>query len=353
MSIGIGNMYDAGIRKAAILVASLDPATADLLLDQLDPECADQVRLAVMDVDEIDARQRQRVIDEFYCRGSMIPDQSPPGIELDSPLGQTLLSAVAQSPCHSERSEESGRCEILRCDQDDGHTGRTSGVAAPFSFLHEAEEAKLCQLLNGERPQTIALVLSHLPPQRSGEVLARFAPPLQVEVVRRLADLQNADPETLREIEQALETRFSRQFAIERSQAAGPETAERILAACPGRVAAGILGNLATCDMALAERLGHRQIEFDDLNRFDTATLLAVFRAAEPELTQAALLGAPPAFVERILAGMSEADAMRLRRKLDCPGPIRLRDIDEAKRQIAALTQRMLLSNSSGTAAAA
>ena len=83
----------------------------------------------------------------------------------------------------------------------------------PFGFLHEAEEENLAQLLAGERPQTIALVLSHLPAERAGDVLARFAPVQQVEVVRRLVDLENSDPEALHDVERALESRLSQQFA--------------------------------------------------------------------------------------------------------------------------------------------
>ena len=66
-----------------------------------------------------------------------------------------------------------------------------------------------------------------------------------------------------------------------------------------------ILDNLAEFDRALAEQLGRRPMEFDDLAQLDDATLWAVFRAAEPEVALLALLGAPPPLVERILAGMS------------------------------------------------
>jgi flagellar motor switch protein FliG len=267
------------------------------------------------------------------------------------------LSAAEQASCHSERSEESDRCEILGCAQDDGppHSAIvTNGDVPPFGFLRDAEEEKLSELLGDERPQTVALVLSHLPPERAGAVLSGLAPPLQVEVVRRLVDLENTDPETVREVERALETRLSRQFAIERSRAAaGPETVERILAACPSRVAGHILDNLAMHDQTLADQLGRRRIEFDELARLDDATLSAVFRAAEPQVAQAALLGTSPTLVERIINGMSAERARRLRRKLDCPGPIRLSDVDEAKRQIAALAQGMLPTNPSRTAAAA
>jgi flagellar motor switch protein FliG len=333
MIAATGNIHEAGIRKAAILVASLDQAAADLLLAQLSPEWADRVREAVMAIDQIDAQQQQRVIDEFRRIGPMIPGECPPGIELDSlaaPTGQTSLSAPAQAE--------------LPAPPDD---------SPPFGFLHETEEEDLSQLLGGERPQTIALVLSHLPPQRAGEVLAHFAPPRQVEVVRRLADLENTDSETLRQIEQALETRLLRQFAVERSRAAGPEAVARILAACPSPVVGGILDNLAQYDPALAEQLGHVPMEFDDVEQLDDATLRAVFRAAGPEVALAALLGSPPPLVERVLGGMTAAKARSLRRKLDCPGPIRLSDVEEARQQIAALARQMSRGSRSKTALAA
>ena len=119
----------------------------------------------------------------------------------------------------------------------------------PFGFLCEAEEEKLSQLLGGERPQTVALVLSHLPPARAGEVLARFAPPLQVEVVRRLVDLENADPETLREVEQALETRLAAAVR-HRAQPHGRAENRRAESLPPVRrhVAGRILDNLAQFD---------------------------------------------------------------------------------------------------------
>ena len=55
-----------GLRKAAILVASLDTAAADAVLDQLTPEQARQVREIVVEMDDIDQGEQRRVIDEFF-----------------------------------------------------------------------------------------------------------------------------------------------------------------------------------------------------------------------------------------------------------------------------------------------
>jgi flagellar motor switch protein FliG len=137
-----------------------------------------------------------------------------------------------------------------------------------------------------------------------------------------------------------LEARLSQKFAIQRGRAAGPEAMARILAACDGRVAGSILDNLATYDRTLAEQLGCRPLEFDDLLEFDDAALLAVFQAAEPQVAHAALLGATPELLERLLCCMDPPEAAHLRYSLNHPGPISLRDIEEARRQLAASAQR-------------
>jgi flagellar motor switch protein FliG len=327
MDVATISLQDTGIRKAAILVATLDQAAADLLLAKLGPERADLVRQAVKYLDEIDVEERQRIIDEFHRIGPMVPSSSASGIELD------------RLPARSSRRAAS---TVASADGDE---------PPPFDFLREAEDEKLASLLCSERPPTVALVLSHLPPERAGEVLACLTPALQIEVVRRLVDLENTDPESLREIERALESRWSRQFAMECRRDAGPEAVAKILAACDPRVRGKILDNLASHDRQLAEQLGDRPLAFDDIAEFSDAALLAVYRAADPELFLLAFLGAPPALLERLLRRLPKDEAKRLRHTLDHPGPIRLSDVEEARRQIAVVAQKISRNHPGKTAA--
>ena len=329
MIAGTNHKHEAGIRKAAILVASLDPAAAEALLDRLDSEQAQRVGEAAAVLGPIDAEERQRVVDEFLRVGPMVPQRCPPGIELDGQPAEELRQPI-QEP-----------------DQPMQHDG------PPFRFLREAEGEKLARLLGGERPQTIALVLSHLSPQRAAGVLAHLPSLLQVEVIRRLVDLEETDPEVLREVERTLETRLSRQFAVQRRRVAGFEAVAGILDACDRRTGEQLLENLAACDRELAEKLSPRTIDFDELTALDDAALSQVFHAAEPEVAQTALVGASPLLVERLLRTMASKEAKRLRRKLNHPGPIRLSDVEDARRQIAALAQRMLSTNPNKPAFAA
>ncbi len=79
------NLTNAGIRKAAILVACLDRAAADAVLEQLGPEQAQRVRQAVVVLDEIPDDEQQCVIDEFCQHKPLLPAREPWGLDLESP----------------------------------------------------------------------------------------------------------------------------------------------------------------------------------------------------------------------------------------------------------------------------
>lgn len=315
MNLAATRIDDPGIRKAAVLVASLDHVSADLLLDQLDGRQADLVRQAVMELDEIDDAERRRVVNEFRGISSLVPDESPAGIELtDLPPRRT-----GQRRASDEASESS----------------------RPFGFLHDAENENLVELLNDERPQTVALVLSHLSPERSADVLDHLAPALQVEVVRRLVDLDKTDPQMLREIEDALENRLARLIDVESRRSAGPQSVARMLDSCDGSVRRRILENIAVEDCSLAERFGRREPSFDDVAHCSDAVLAEIYRTVDSEVFEAALLGMSSLLLERFLRCMSPNEAKLARRKLACPGPIRLSDVEEARCEIALLAGQL------------
>jgi len=316
----IMKLSNEGLRKAAILVASLDTAAADAVLDQLTPEQARQVREIVMEMDDIDLGEQRRVIDDFFHIRPKVPANAAAGVELDGRLAW-LTSRDPTEPFDASPS--------------------AAPAEHPFRFLQEAEAEKLLRVLSSERPQTIALVLSHLSPVRAGAVLARLPENVQVEVIRRLVDLGETDPEILREVEETLRSRLSQQVEMQRRCVAGLQAVAGILQATDSRIGMQILDNLASHDRALAEKLGPQQLLFNDLADLNGSLLAEVFDEAGPELMLPALLGAVPQLVSRVLAHISPADARAIRLKLDHPGPIRLSDVEEARRQVARIASRL------------
>jgi flagellar motor switch protein FliG len=317
------NLSQQGLRKAAVLVACLDSRAADALLDQLEDDEAGRVRQLAVELDDIDATERQRVIDEFRRVGPLVPDKCPPGIELAGTLAARFASPTADA------------------DADEISEARPAAGGRPFDFLRQAEADKLVRLLESERPQTIALVLSHLPPERAGQVLSRLGPALQVDVVRRLVDLEETDAEILRDVESALATRLAQEIPIARRRVVGLQAVSGILQASERGVGVQILETLAAHDQSLADRLVRRPLQFEELEQLDDDDLAATFQRAGRDLSMLALLGVSAQFTQRVLGLVSDADAAWIEGHLQNPGPTRLRDVEEARRRVAQLARHV------------
>lgn len=305
--------HDPGIRKAAILVAALDRQSADALLERMGEAQARLVRRCVLELGGVAAEEQRRVIDEFFRAGSKHKEPPAPA----SPSERRLPG----KPAASEPPRDA--------------------QTAPFRFLQQAESEKLAGILASERPQTIALVLSHLPPQRAGAVLVRLHAPLQVEVIRRLVDLEETDPEILREVEQAIETRLSELVRMQRRRVAGLSAVAGILAASEQGVGTQILGNLNAHDRHLAERLQPGRIDFEDLVLLDDHSLAVLFSECDPKLAILALVGAPADLIERLLRRLPEPEAQAVRQRLVNIGPTRLSDMEQAQGELIELTRQL------------
>lgn len=315
------NSTDEGIRKAAVFIAALDCSAADALLDRLPDAQARRVRDAVVALRGVDSGEQRRVRDEFLRRHSMAPKPEPGGIELDGNLAHLATGTRSGAPMRAV----AGKC----------------GGSPPFAFLSDAAGGDLADALRSERPQTIALVLAHLPPRRASEVLARLEPAGQAEVIRRLASLEEADPDVVLEVEQAIQSRVARQWGIRPKRVVGMKAVEGILQMSDPRLSRTIAETLGTEAEDAAAPHPEPAIEFEELPTMDTSSLVTLFREAGRPLAAAALLGAPVAMVNRVLGGLPREESAWLRLQLDQPGPIRLRDVEEARQRITQLAMKL------------
>src|SRR5204862_776256 len=82
-------------------------------------------------------------------------------------------------------------------------------ATTPFAFLQRAESENLLTFIQDEHPQTIALILAHLPAQKAREIIVGLPSQKQVEVVKRVANMEQTNPEVVKEVERGLERRPS------------------------------------------------------------------------------------------------------------------------------------------------
>jgi flagellar motor switch protein FliG len=350
-------MLPTALRKAAILISSLDAPAADALLDQMGPEQAAKVRSAMMELDEVPASEEQQVLAEFMQRqGSPALAQAQalhaggPDVELE------ISSAVADvTPPPNEP---------------------TVHRDAPLQFLASAAPDQLARALLAEQPQTIAAVIAHLAPEQTAGVLERLPPELAIESLERMATLAPLAPAVLADLEKELVRRMARQGP----PAPGSHADKRVSAvigAMDFRQRERLLLQLSRRNAALVDRLGlspaagdlgpaaayktaHFRyrlqrsepsapkteaqapvVTFADVAQLDDESLRAVFAATEPAVVLLALTGAEERLLNRVLRQLPARDAAILRERIEHPGPVRLREIDQAQEQLAKVAGKL------------
>ncbi len=295
-------------------------ARADALLNQMSAEQSRRLRRALVELGPIDPDEQSAVIEDFFRIGPLVPEKFPGGVDLDSRLAKELGFAQAGG---SLATPPLGHWEDDR---------------APFGFLRETSGAEIAHYLEREHPQTIAVVVSHLPPERAANVLANLSARLQAEVARRLVDFEAADPDVVREIERGLQSSLAEKVRSQQRRRAGLATLEGILKATDDRTQQEILTNLEVRDEQLVRKLGPRRRPapaFADVERWDDASLALLLSRTDAEVIILALAGSSHEFVERVLAILPRPQSKALRYAIEHLGPTPLSDLEAARDELA------------------
>ncbi len=329
-------LQDEFLRKAAVLIATLDDQAAETLLDLIGREQSLRLRRMLTELAPVSLDERSVIIQEFMHAGvTGAPGlQESEGVEMDDSLVAKI--ALADSPSSSDGPVAEPMGQAL---------DRPTGAAAehsPFSFLLAATPEVLGDLLAGEHAQTISLVLSHLPSVKVAETLRQLSAAQRSDVLERLGRMQPTDDSVVAEIAQQLQRQFHRRIR-EPGRPSSLLTARRDIPESTRSPVAARLQPLGPGSPSVANDAAkaatHRDplpaFDFDDLNALNDQSLAMVFRRAEPQVSLIALTGASPNLFDRIQRQLPWREARELRRQIERLGPVRLSDVEHAQSKLA------------------
>jgi flagellar motor switch protein FliG len=348
------------MRKAAVLIRSLDAATAAGLLAQLPPEEVASVRTAMDALGPIDPDERADVAAE---------------IRLAAPVARAGTGAGVELAFSSPATCKGAPSAWLTADAST--LSKSQPIGQRFDFLERAPISSLVPYLAREHVQTIAVVLSHLPPARAAAVLAALPPRLQADALERLSVLGESDPDSLKVVEQELAAWVAAHSSQRRGARSGGAV-DAILAAADTATRDNILANVKSHKRHLAGQLADSlpppakrrtmgpdrartstpanqfgatnthafgrspsrpapavRFEFDDLLKLGAQQLAGVLGAVDANVLVLALAGSGDDLVERIAAQMPKRTGKEFRRRLRKLGPTRLSDVEAAQQAVA------------------
>ena len=210
----------------------------------------------------------------------------------------------------------------------------------PFDFIRRADPAHFLNIIQEEHPQTIALVLSYLEPNKASIILQNLPYDLRGEVARRIAIMDRTSPEILRDIELVLEKKLSA-LCDDDNYSGGVDSIVEILSRIDRASEKQILESLKDKDPELAEEIKRRMFVFEDIVLLNDRSVQRAMREVDAQDLAIALKGANAKVQEKFFKNMSKRATAMLKEDMDFMGPIRLIDVEERQQNIVSIIRHL------------
>ncbi len=211
----------------------------------------------------------------------------------------------------------------------------------PFDFVRRTDPMHLLNFIQTEHPQTIALILAYLEPQKASIILSSLPHEIQSDVAKRIATMDRTSPETLREVERVLEKKLSTLSSEDYTAAGGVESIVEILNLVDRSTEKVIIESLEEEDPELAEDIKKRMFVFEDIVMLDDRAIQKVLREVDVSEMAKALKSVDTEVQDKIFRNMSKRAATLLKEDMEYMGPIRMKDVEESQQKIVSIIRKL------------
>ncbi|MGI6420305.1 MAG: flagellar motor switch protein FliG [Thermoguttaceae bacterium] len=308
------------IRKAAVLLMSLPQDQGAQLMSMLEPAQVEAVSIEIAKTSVVAPEEQARVIQGFASANPNALTGSVGGLEVARSLLEQALGKGANSMIDNVRQSIEG---------------------LPFGFLQKVDSQHLLTFLVDEHPQTIALILSHIPPAQASSIISGLPADRQIAVIRRVAMMQQTSPEIIQTVEKGLERRMANVMSQQFENAGGAAAVAEILNVTDRATARSILENLAQEDPDLVEEIRRSMFVFEDITKFADRDIQSILKNIENSQWATALKGASEQLKKKILANMSKRAATLLEEEMEYLGPVRASSVEQMQQQIVDVIRRL------------
>jgi flagellar motor switch protein FliG len=311
----------SGARKAAVFLLSLPSESAADILKHMNQDAVEEVTREIAGLQNVSETDRMSVIQEFYYLALARANLEVGGLE----YARSLLK-------ESLPSDDANR--IMEQIEHQVHQ-------QPFNFLHKTEAENLLTFIQDEHPQTIALILAHLPTAKASEILVGLPAAKQIEVVTRIANMEQTSPEVIKEVERALEQRLSGIVTERFQKVGGVESIAEMLNLADRSTEKGILESLESEDPDLVEQIRRLMFVFEDLMLVNDKGIQAVLKEVDNDELSLSLKTASDELKQKIFSNMSERAVQLIQEDMQYMGPVRVSDVEAAQQKIVDIVRRL------------
>lgn len=311
-----------GIQKAAILFITLGPDAAAGIIKKLPESEIQKITYEIANITSVKSEQKEEILNEFIQINRAKDFILEGGLE----YARTLLGKALGVQRAKEIMEK-----VTEATQQ----------YRPFSIARKADANQLLNIISSEHPQTIALVLCYLQPDKAGQILSALPEDIQSEVAYRIASMNNTSPVVVREIEKVLDSKLSSMVKSDMTVLGGVQTLVDILNQVDRTTEKNITEGLEKENAELAEKIKESMFVFEDIITLDDVSIQRVLKEVETKELALALKGCSEEVSNAIFRNQSKRAAATLKEDMEFLGPVRLMDVEKAQQRIVSVIRRL------------
>lgn len=310
-----------GKEKAAILLISLGPEVSSDVFKHLDDEEVEKLTLEIANQNKIDPGLKKQIQQEF--------------IQLQQANDYINSGGINYAKKILEKSFGPDKTRRII----DRLTATLQ--VRPFDSIRKSDPSQLLNFIQGEHPQTIALILAYVNAEQASQVLSMLPTDVQSKVAKRIAVMDRISPEIIKEVEAVLEKKLSAVASNEYASAGGIQAIVDVLNQVDRGTEKNILDKLEEDDPELVEEIKKRMFVFEDIVLLTDRAVQLVLRQVETHDLALALKTASEE-VENIIKGnMSQRAAEMLEEDIEFMGPVRIREVEDAQQRIVNIIREL------------
>jgi flagellar motor switch protein FliG len=313
----------SGLRKAAVLLVLLGEEAATRIYRHLGQADVSRLTQEIAELGSISPEVAANVLQEYY-RLSLTQDYlSQGGTDYATRL---LVKAFG------EEGAKALLDEVMRFQE---------ATAANLDSLQKADPQRLAKFVEGEHPQTVALILAHLGARQGAAVLTLLPEKTRGEAARRLAKMQQFSPEMVQKISIVLHQKLQALGEQRRRAYGGAQAVAEMLNRLDPALGTSILENIESEDAKQAAEIRNLMFTFEDLVTVPETGIRVLLGQLDKKTLAMALKGTPDEIKNHVFKTMSSRAVEMLKEDMEALGPVRSREVLAAQQEVVALARRL------------
>ncbi|OGQ85669.1 MAG: flagellar motor switch protein FliG [Desulfobacula sp. RIFOXYA12_FULL_46_16] len=203
----------------------------------------------------------------------------------------------------------------------------------PFIWSRNVNVGTLAGYVVGEHPQTIAMILAHMPAEISSELLIAMPTELKGDIAMRIAKLGQISEDVVRDVDKALKLELSGAVGPG-GKAGGLQVLVDIINGVDKATEDAVMAHVEEDNPEMANDIRNLMFVFEDLTGIDDTAMREVLKKVEGQQLTYALKTATDEMKDKIFSNLSQRAGEMLKDDLEALGPIRLTEVEEAQQAI-------------------